>query len=451
MRHVLLTLSTLLLCFGTLAAQDGGDQTHLYPQRIYPGDNVITITSSKGIDRIRYRATPNTRVIMPTISGCPKEVNVQVQVSNPQTEEGVDFTIYDCDGGFITKSVSQERWTIVHVNTGGVPLGTDTCLSLELDWNDEKIIDSIEVTDPHLSVRMPDPEGGPWLVLPAVPFHYQVCFRPSRIDTATDLIRIHIRRNQPNAGLTTYVIEKPITTMGAPPRRAPVPEPMDIFGVPIVTDPTTFRNIAMPTAESIGKGHYFVADYDLAGLLAGYGATDRLTLLAGGVFVPASISKVQLGTVGAKYEVFASPQFHAAIGAQYAYSSTEESDISTRAPYAVLSLGDRNRRISLAVGYAWKHHKTATEEFDRNASIVAIGGDVTIAPGWKIAAETYSIESSGIAPLALTARYFTDHFAIDAGFGIDLSGGTDVQSSGTLSGRITKISIAPILSAYWVW
>jgi hypothetical protein len=454
MRHLITFLPILLLLScGIAAAQEQPEETHFYPQRIYPGDNVITITNAKGIDHIRFRTTPNTRVTLPSITGCPTEVNVEVKVDNPQTDESVDFTVYDCSGSFTTRNIAQERWTIVHVNTGGVPLGTDTCLSLRLDWSDEKIIDSIEVTDPRLTVRMPEREG-PWLVLPGVPFFYQVCYHPIRLDTATELIRIHIRRSQPNGGLTTYVINKPITMMGAPPRRTPAPEPVDTLRPgepPPVIDPTTFRNIAMPTAESIGRGRSFVADYDVAGVLGGYGVTDRLMLLAGGVFVPESISKVLVGTVGAKYEVFTSRHIRAAIGTQYAYSSTKESDISTFAPYAVVSLGNRRQRISIAAGYAWKHHATSTEEFNRNAMIIAVGGDVTIGRGWKLAAETYSIESSGIAPLALTARYFTDNFAIDAGLGIDLSGGTDVQSTGTLTGRITRIAIAPILSAYWVW
>ncbi len=453
MRQLFLFLLLLSVCVPTLlVAQDRAEETHIYPQRIYPGDNVVTISSAAGIERIRFRASANTRVVVPPISGCPKEVNVQVSVSNPETEESVDFTVYDCTGAFVTRSVSQERWTIIHVNTGGVPLGGDTCLALQLDWSDEKIIDSIVVHDPRLHVRMPESDEGPWLVLPRISFHYQVCYRPTRLDTSTQFISIYIRRNQPNGGLTQYVINKPITMMGAPPRKPPEPIPVDsVPGLPPLVDPTTFRNIAMPTAESIGRGRGFVADYDVVGVLAGYGITDNLSVIGGGVFVPSFISKVALGTIGAKYEVFGNELFHGSLGLQYAYSSTTESDISTTAPYAVLSLGDRRRRISLAAGYAWKHHKTSLEEFDRNATIVAVGGDLTVARGWKIAAELYSIESSGIVPLAITARYFRERFALDFGLGIDLAGGTSVQGTSTLSGRIDRLSLAPIISAYWTW
>jgi hypothetical protein len=424
-----------------------------YPPRLYPGVNVVTITNPRGIDRITARSSRRTTVDVPSLNGCPTKVDVRITVNSSATGEEVDFTLFDCDGHFASQTLqSMENWTILHERTGRVELGRDTCLRCRIESSDDRIVDSIVVRDPRFTVRMPSPRG-PWRVEGGIPFNYQVCYRPTRVDTTTEMIRLYIRRDYASGGLTNYVIEKPITAVGVlPPEPKPVVrnEPQ-LPALPPLEDPTTFRNIVMPTAEPVEKGKFFLGTYDLAGWLAGYGATDRLTVIGGGAFVPEFIGRVAVGTIGGKYELVRTDQLRLAAGFQYGYSSTAESNISASTPFAVISYGDRRNRISLAAGYSWKHHTTPQESFERNASIVAIGGDFTIARGWKLAAETYMIESSGLAPLALTARYFTERFALDFGFGIDLSGGNDVRSTGTLSGEIRDLRIAPILSAIWVW
>jgi hypothetical protein len=430
-------------------AQWRSGNTTIYPEKLYPGENVVTITNERGIDKIRYRATPNTVVTIPSIPSCAGEVHIRVRVDDPTSNESVDLTLYDCDGSFVSHTLQSENWTIRKEYTGKVKVGGDTCLSCEINTTERKLVDSIVVDDPRFTVRMPR-GSRPWTA-EGDDFHYLICYRPTGAETVNEKIRLYVRRGQPNGGLTEYMIEKPIVGIGVIPPPPPTPKISSRDTLPPLVDPTTFRNIIMPTAESVGKGGYFLGNYDLVGMLAGYGLTDRLTILAGGAGVPASIAQLLVATAGVKYEAVREDGFNAAAGFQYGYSSTKESDISLLAPYAVLSLGDRARRVSLAAGYAWKKHSTPEGTYNRNAYILALGGDITVARAWKIAAETYVVESSGLAPVAVTARWFAEHYALDAGLAVNLNGFGGVRGTGSLSGEADKLPIAPILSFIWRW
>jgi len=450
----LLSLSLLLfaLLTGAAHAQWRSGSMTIYPEKLYPGENVITLSNSKGIDKVRYRASRNAVVTVPAIAPCATSIDISVRVADPTSNESVDFTIYDCSGDFVTHTLPSENWTIRKEYTGRIEVGRDTCLLCEISTTEPKLVDSIAIADPRFTVRMP---GGtrPWRAI-GDDFQYTICYRPSGPETVNEKIRLYMRRGQPNGGLTTYTIDKPISAVGVEPPPPPVPPKLSASDsllalLPPLEDPTTFRNIVMPTAESVGEGKYFIGDYDLIGLLAGYGVTDRLTVLAGGAGVPSVITKLLVATVGGKYEVLRMEEMNLAVGLQYAFTSTKESDISLVAPYAVFSLGDRRRRISLAAGYSMKQHTVQGATFDRNAAILALGGDVTVGRGWKIAAETYVVESSGLAPVAVTARWFGEDFALDVGLGVDLNGFGGVEGTGALSGEVDRLPLAPIISFIW--
>lgn len=434
-----------------LAAQGRSGRTTIHPTEIYPGQNVITIKNENGIDKIRVRTTSKTSAEVPPVSGCPTSVEVRVQVDDPTTSEQLDLTVYDCNGAFTTSTLRGQNWQIRKEYTGKVVLGRDTCLQCEIITTEARLVDSIVVNDPNFRVIMPA-GGPPWRAVDNE-FKYKVCYRPDSVENVREVIRIYIRRDQPSGGMTHYMIEKPVTAAAVPPPPPKEPPPIKASDtLPRLEDPTTFRNILMPTAESLGRGRFFAGTYDIAGAVAGYGLTDRFTMLLGSVTVPSFISRLLVVTVGGKYEVYDNGPFKAALGFQFGYSSTLESDITTSAPFGVLSYGDRANRISIAGGYSWKHHATRNEgSFERNAYIVAIGGDMTIARGMKLAAETVVIESSGILPAALTVRWFGDRYAFDAGLGADLRSGGSVRGTGTLSGEITNLRIAPVLSFLWKW
>ena len=425
----------------------------IYPSTIYHGENVLTIHSSSGIERVTLSPTSNVSILSSPgfINGCPDSVQVRLRVNSITTEEAVVISLYECDGSFSTQTVLAQDWTIRHEYTGKVEIGRDTCLECSVEATFPRTLDSIVVSHPSLNVNIMEPKiRKKYRVRAGIPFRYQVCYQPEKEEALTDTIYLYFQRDEPNGGFTDYVIKKPITVQAklpvdTVPKRLPKPV------LPPLYDPTTFRNIVMPTAENPKKGQGFYGNYLVVGNIAGYGLTDEISLLGGGVFVPEFINKLYVGTIGGKYEFLHVGDLRFALGAQYAFSSSVDSDISTFAPYIVGSFGNRRHRLTTAFGYGLKRHVTPLETFNRNALTLAVGGNTTIARGWKLAAETYLIESSGIAPLLVTARYFNDNFAFDFGLGFDLTKGSDVLFKDVFSGEITQLSMAPILSAMWVF
>jgi hypothetical protein len=207
-----------------------------------------------------------------------------------------------------------------------------------------------------------------------------------------------------------------------------------------VHDPTTFRTILSPSARSLGKGRGFAASYDGAGLLAGYGATERLTLIGGGILIPPGIADLLAVTGGAKYEVYHGTMVQAAVGAQLNFSSTAESQILSAAPYATARYGTDDYAVSATVGWSWRRHvpsDTIILPFVKRAALVGVAADYRFAEHWKIAAESFIIADSEFQPLAVTLRWFSNRLAIDAGAAIDLTPTDGVLVLPVISGIYT--------------
>src|SRR5205807_2518534 len=109
------------------------------------------------------------------------------------------------------------------------------------------------------------------------------------------------------------------------------------------------------------------------------------------------------------------------------FSHTDLSSISLVSPYVVGSIGDDDHRASLTVGYSWRHHEPVdVAAFNRQAAVVALGGDYRIGFHWKLAAEGALLEDSDLQPLIVTARYFSDSFTIDVGVGANVNPSSEV-------------------------
>lgn len=447
-RFVLLPFFFLLLAAGSLPAFG---QFSFTPPILYRGENLITIRSLNGIDRVSVSPTSGIFVEpIGLIRGCPTSVQLRIRVDVTTSGEGVGVTLFNCDGSLSSQRLPAENWTIRHEYTGRVEIGADTCLECFIESGEVRHLDSISVNHPNLRVEILEARRGErYRVNGGIRFRYNVCYRPVGPERGTDTIYLHFQRDYPSGGLSTYTIPKPISyeaVLPPPPpevKKPPAPE------LPPLVDPTTFRNIVMPTAESPPKGKFFYGNYLVVGNLGAYGISDRFSLLGGGVFVPDFISRLYVGTLGAKYEFLRSGELRAALGGQIAFSSTKDSDIRTIAPYAVVSYGDHANRLSAALGYGMKRHVTPGETFDRNALTFVLGGNMTIARGWKLAAETYLIETSGVFPLVVTARKFSESFAFDFGLGVDLKKGSELFFTDGLTGEIDRLAIAPVLSAMW--
>lgn len=446
-----------LCAYQTASAQ--APDIQFAPPHLYNGKNVVTIQAKSGIERVTGGGLRDITAELPSglVRGCPKTVEFPVWVDDPVTDEILQLTVWDCDGGFRTITIPVEKWTIKTEYTGPVEIGTDTCLQCRIESSSLRWLDSITVSHPDLKVNIlqePGPDGL-YQVRPYIPFRYEVCYTAPKPQTLVDTIFLHFEREFPTGGLYQYRIEKPIRMQGVDPPPPPEPEKSDLGSteppLPPLKDPTTFRNIVMPTAVSPKRGDFFYGSYLIAGNLGGYGVTDRFSLLAGAVIVPDFIGPLYLGSIGAKYEFLSSESFRSAVGTQIAFSSTTDSDIRTIAPYVVGSYGNDRHMLSAAVGLGLKRHVTPLETFDRNAWTLAVGGNTTISRGWKLATEFYLIETSGIAPVAFSARKFTESFAFDFGFGLDLVGGSEIFFTDGLQGEITQLAFAPFISGMWVF
>ena len=462
MRLAVVSLAGMLVCAVYLHAQTRGETTY-YPMVLVAGENIVTVSNAAGIERVRSRSSANVQVVIPRIVGCPTSVDVRVVVQSPEVRETVTFTTYDCTGAYASTNLSLDTWTILHHQIGPLVVGEDTCTDAVVslgardepaaigdDDRDVRVIDSMVSDDPEVTIKLPLTRGRGWEARVGEPLPYEICYAPTRADTHTTILRLYVRRRFPHKGLVNYMIGKPVTVRSYVPPPPPEPEKPDPMAPPPLVDPTTFRSIVMPTAETLERGKAFVGNYDIAGWLGGYGITDDLMVMGGGALLPAFIQKVAVGTIGVKYCALTTGPLQASVGAQYAYSSAE-TDISTFAPYAVLSVGNRANRISLAGGYTWKTHTSATSSFSENATVFGIGGDVTVKRGWKLALETYFIEKSGLQPVTFTSRWFGESLAFDVGFILDIKGTSGVQSNGALSGKIQELRAAPLLSLLYVF
>lgn len=423
-------------------------KTTYYPNEVYPGETIVTITNASGIERVRYRSSSSVRVVVPRITGCPTSVDVTVQVDDAVTEEQVGFTVYDCTGEFTSETLLSDHWQILHHRIAPIPVGGDTCTdaAVTVEGQQRKVIDSMVSDDPAVRIEMPARVGGEWAAIATEPLAYRICFQPAVADTHTTQLRLYVKRRVPHMGLTNYVITKPVTVLGFTPPEPEEPEEPETPGLPPLLDPTTFRNVIMPTAETLPKGKIFAGNYDIAGWIGGYGLTDDLMLIGGGAFIPEFVKKVAVGTLGAKYRPLKIGLVEASVGVFGAYSSAE-TNISVFAPFGVVSIGSRSNRISIAGGYIWKHHSSGDSlDFDENATVFAIGGDVTVKRGWKLLAETYFIEKSGLRPITITSRWFGERIAFDLGLIVDLESTDGFQGTGALSGKIERIFAVPLLS-----
>lgn len=443
-------IAFIFLFLPKLFSQTGS--TTCYPQELYPGMNYITIKSTKGIERITFTKSAFANVVIPSFKKCTNELDVSVEVLLDSTQESVSFTVFTCDDNFTTFSILQHRWQIQKEKTGKIRVGRDTCLKCIVYSAEKVIIDSINIEFTDCKVKVLRDENPPYLV-ESDTLHYNVCFTPTKVLKETTFIKVYVKRNFPNKGLFQYVINKPLKI------ESYIPEvnvsKMKASGAleysPAIIDPTYFRNIAMPTAQTIDHGKFYVGNYDLVGWIAGIALAPRIEMLFIGSYIPDFITKLRLFTIGLKVEPIRYGLFNLLVGAHYAISDSKDSKIETIAPYSIISFGDKQKRISFAGGHAWKEHTTPNEIFQRNASIAAIGGYYQIGKNWKIAGEWYYIETSGIAPIAVTGRYFTENLAFDFGFGIDVSNSGGVNFTSALGGEIKKASIAPILSLIYVF
>lgn len=439
----------------------------------------------------------------PVFRRCARQATFSLFVERIDSDFEVEIRVTDCDGSRRKYSLGLENtWTLFYEDFGTVTLDDRPCHTFSVQsYGGSFVVDKVVSSSNQFEIRYPFRQP-PLRMQGGQVYRYSVCFTPRRLGRIQVPIYVHIRREQPVGEYTTYIVADTAYVNVIPPPRArtpvprpappvvaappprpraprlppdgptppPKPPPQVLAAVPMdpeplaefvesartaeqapleesaepeefVFDPTTFRTILTPTARSVGKGRGFVGSYDVAGIIAGYGLTDRLTVIGGGAYVPASGNTTVAATAGGKYEFYRDEKLRGAGGVQVNFSGTEESDIFLAASYLTANYGTLDRSVNLTAGYSWRRHSpsnTTIAPFTKQALLAGLGGDIRFANRWKVAGEIFYIQDSEFQPIALTLRYFGHRFAIDGGIAADMT-----PEDG--------VTLLPVLSAIWTW
>lgn len=478
--HQILGAVFLLLLLPTLSlhAQRGKPKLSVSPPEIYSGENTITIKLKSGIKEIRTSHSDRVSVEGEGEIGCNTEHELQLFVNT--ASESVDFTItvIDCKGRIYTERLTNKVWTLDQIDLGEVVVGETICRDFQIRAGGTEYLDDVTIADPRVTINLPRslpariPDGGLFI--------YQVCFTADAPGEYTFPSVTWMRRQYPSGGKTTYAVADTGVIRVIPPPDTVVIDTIrvdtikvdtaQIIDMPEIeedpTDPTTFRSVAVPNAIIPRKGTLYLGSYDLLGLTAGYAFDDHMMVIAGGALpLPddwGGIRGEMFGaySIGVKIGLPIDERLNIAAGYQYATSiydkqetSTEvnpllpdipDSKITLHVPYVAISYGDDDSRLSLTAAYALKHHATLFEgEFDRNAAVVAVGGDYRIGGRWKLAAEVVAMQTLDVIPIVGTVRYFGDRYAFD--FGLGFVGIT------TGDAKAPAIPLVPVLSGVFVF
>jgi hypothetical protein len=419
------------------------------PPELYPGENILTVGCTAGIKEISTTYSSNVTVEGDGSASCEKSHQLKVFVNTASDSAWVGLRITDCQGGthFFGPVKLNTVWQVDRINMGRVELGESDCEIFQIrNLGVDVILDSI--TTPETGVRFRLPTSLPARIIGL--YRYEVCFRAERTGVYKFPVITWLRRPYPSGGHTTYAVAD--TGYVRVYRHA---EPTEEVEEPL-TDPTTFRTIVVPNAVIPRNGTFFLGSYDFLGLEAGYSIGDHLMILAGGALPTpddwGGVRGEMFGaySIGAKVGLPIGDRLNVALGYQWGSSLYDkqltegtDSKIGFSTPYGSISYGDDDSRISATFGYAFKHHVTPDAEFDRNATILALGGDYRFAHNWKIAGEIAGVESLGALPLIATARYFGERYAID--FGAAFLAKTDKNA------KTPSVPLVPILSGVFLF
>ena len=419
------------------------------PSTLYPGENIVTVESSAGIRTVRvipprgmegYVEARKTGII----GGCPNSRDIEISISTASVPIVISVYVEECDGGAETFRVRMDQsWQVATLYLPDAEVGEEVCRQFSITSNEGNYyLDSVSIPEPQAFTRFSDPP--PYLIFSDIPYHYNVCFKAEKPGIYKFPVITWIRRERSEGGYTTYpvadtgiikVVEKresillgdiPFDTMS---RDNPAP----------VTDPTIFRSVAIPNAVIPPKGKFFIGNYDLLGLTFGYAVADELLLFAGGAAPTpddwGGVNGDMFGawSFGGKLGTRLFGKLNIAAGYHYGQSILDkeftpdeiDSRITVSVPYGAISYGTDDNRVSVTAGYAFKRHSTwitddpvlppLRDEYNKDAAFGSLGGDYRFARHWKIVGEFAMMQTVDVAPIILTARYFTNTFAIDMG------------------------------------
>ncbi len=479
----------LFLLFFLTAINATAQRSSISPNVLYPGENVITVTAPGGIrsvrvefaDSVSMRYTEVRKIGL--IGGCPNTTDIEFTLNAASERIVVPLFIEQCSGAIEEHRLQiNTEWNLDTVFFPDAVMGEEICRPFQVSLNvgatiggvpvggGSIFLDSVSSTDERVSFRysFPPPIG----INRGTTYRYNVCFTADKPGVYTFPVITWIKRDNPAGGYTNYPVADTgvVRVLRERSSSTVTTVEFDSLGIdnpPPVTDPTTFRTIAVPNAVRPKKNDFFVGSYDVIGLTAGYGVADELMVFAGGTPPTpddwGGVNGDMFGAFGIGIKVGTTLFDKLDLAAGYVYGQSildkeftpgeTDSKIRAHVPYAAISYGTDDSRVSVTGGYAMKNHQTWFENhpsfgpwrevYDTNAAFGAVGGDYRFARHWKVASEVAYMQTVDVLPVILTARYFTNSFAIDLGA---------VYAGIALNGKeAPPIPVFPMLSGVFVF
>lgn len=393
------------------------------PGELSPGENHVTIRVPRGILSIEVVAAFRTEVSLSTPLYCPDSIGFNIVIDDPSEYAWLRLRVRDCAGDDFQVMLRQlVAWRGGRIDLGELAPGDRKCVPMAVRAGGstvarEEIVDTIIADDPGIELRFT--RSFPVRLAPGAALDYTLCLESDTPRRIAVPVSARIRRHE---GAGTFAIADTVTADVAIPGPAPV-------------DPTTFRTIAVPNAIIPPRGRAIAGSYDLLGYLVGYVPFDGVMVMAGGMLpLPGAIigrtgESRQAHSIGIKAGINLADRLRVAAGIQWGMSTFDlaatdddiESTIDVLAPYGAITYGDDRGHLSLTAALGSKRHRTYVPDLDMyndyrlRLAVIAVGGDLVVAHGWKLASEAAWMESAGVLPVGATVRYFTDDLAVEAG------------------------------------
>jgi hypothetical protein len=207
------------------------------------------------------------------------------------------------------------------------------------------------------------------------------------------------------------------------------------------------------------------SSYDLLGYTASYVPIEGVLMMAGVGGVPSFVNKAFTRTtesnsfpysgytLGLKLGLPVSDKVDVALGYQMGSGFDRRdppitnSDGIFSAPYAALSWGDNDRRLSFTLGFSHNMQVKEKLSFRDALGFGVLGGDYRI--GWheKIAFETGLVESLAVLPFIVTGRLFYSGVAVFNNVSLDF--GIGYMGWVVRDGIIPGPKFLPVVAFSW--
>jgi hypothetical protein len=172
-------------------------------------------------------------------------------------------------------------------------------------------------------------------------------------------------------------------------------------------DPNQTRFFLMPSANTLPAGKGYIADYELVFFTTAVGVTDWLMINGGFLLLPIAIEK-QVLNFGFKARLFESPD-KVSIAAGWQFLTLPDFKKSPNIGYAVVSLGDEDRKLNIGLGGVFGINANEPKLF------IGLSGDSRISEHIKIIGELWVLPETEYVPLVLGLRFFGSNLSGDIG------------------------------------